>query len=504
MIIARYFGADSATDAFFVAFRIPNFLRRLFAEGSFSQALVPVLSEHRSINDDREVKLFLDRTLGSLALILFAASVAGIIGAPLLTLVFAPGFLGQNEQFDLSVQMLRITFPYLLFITLTACAGGILNAYRRFAIPAITPALLNLSMIAAAIWLAPHLSEPVTALAWGVLIAGCAQLLFQVPALWSTGLLPRPRLGFHDPEVRRVLRRMAPAIFGVSVTQVNLLVDTLIASFLISGSVSWLYYSDRLVEFPLGIFGVAIATVILPHLAQNHADRDEHGFSRSLDWALRWVVLIGTPATLGLMLLAEPLISTLFQYDEFSSRDVEMAGRSLMTYSLGLLGFIATKVLAPGFSARHDFQTPVRFGLYAMLANLLLCLALVSQLSSVGWGHAGLALSTALAALFNSALLLRKLLRERIYRPQAGWWVFLLRIGLGGMAMAGLLSYACDGLPWQEWSLSGRVSHLLYWIAAGGAVYFACLWLAGLRPRHLALQHEIYRLGMPYSAPEGS
>lgn len=503
MIIARYFGADGTTDAFFVAFRIPNFLRRLFAEGSFSQALVPVLSERRSMHDEREVKRFLDRTLGSLALILFAASAAGIIGAPLLILAFAPGFLGQTAQFDLSVQMLRITFPYLFFITLTACAGGILNAYRRFAVPAITPALLNLAMIAAAIWLAPHLSEPVTALAWGVLIAGCAQLLFQAPALWNAGLLPRPRLGFRDPEVRRVLGRMAPAIFGVSVTQVNLLVDTLIASFLISGSVSWLYYSDRLVEFPLGIFGVAIATVILPHLAKNHADRDEQGFSRSLDWALRWVLLIGTPATLGLVLLAQPLMSTLFQYDEFSGRDAEMAGRSLMTYSLGLLGFIATKVLAPGFGARHDFRTPVRFGLYAMLANLLLCLALVTQLAPLGWGHAGLALSTALSALFNSALLLWKLLRERIYRPQAGWWAFLLRIALAGMAMAGLLGYVCGDLPWQDWTSTERVSHLLYWIAAGASVYFACLWLAGLRPRHLALEHEIYRLGLPHSAPEG-
>jgi putative peptidoglycan lipid II flippase len=504
MIIARFFGADGATDAFFVAFRIPNFLRRLFAEGSFAQALVPVLSEQRAMNDDRQVRRFLDRTLGSLALILFAASAAGMIAAPLLILIFAPGFLGQDAQFGLSAQMLRITFPYLFFITLTAFAGGVLNTYRRFAIPAFTPALLNLTMIAAAIWLAPRLPEPVTALAWGVLIAGFAQLAFQIPALWSAGLLPRPRLGFNDPEVRRVLRRMAPAVFGVSVTQVNLLVDTLIASFLISGSVSWLYYSDRLVEFPLGIFGVAIATVMLPHLAKNHADRDEHGFSRALDWALRWVLLIGTPATLGLMWLAEPLMSTLFQYDEFTARDVEMAGRSLMTYSLGLLGFIATKVLAPGFSARHDYRTPVHFGLYAMLANLVLCLALVSQLAPLGWGHAGLALSTALAALFNAALLLRKLLREGIYQPQAGWWAFLFRVSLAGLSMVGLLSYACDGLPWQDWTLSERSFHLSSRIAAAGAVYFACLWLAGLRPRHLTLQQGIYGMGMHQSAPEGT
>ena len=488
MIIARYFGADGNTDAFFVAFRIPNLLRRLFAEGSFAQALVPVLSEQREIRDGPGLKRFLDRTAGSLALIMLLASVAGMIGAPLLILVFAPGFLGQGTQFDLSVRMLRITFPYLFFITLTAFAGGILNTYGRFAIPAITPALLNLLMITAAIWLAPQLPEPVTALAWGVLIAGAAQLVFQIPALHSAGLLPRPRLGFHDPDVRRILSRMAPTIFGVSVTQVNLLVDTLIASFLVSGSVSWLYYSDRLVEFPLGIFGVAIGTVVLPQLAKDHASRDEHNFSRSLDWALRWVLLIGLPATSGLMLLAQPLMSTLFQYDEFTSRDVEMAGRSLMTYALGLLGFIAIKVLAPGFSVRHDLGTLVRYGVYAMFANVLLSLALVSQLAPYGWGHAGLALSTALSALLNSALLLWKLLRDRIYLPQKGWRIYLLRITSANLAMGGLLSCAPDVLSWQNWSLAGRVAHLVCWVAASGATYFLCLWLSGLRPRHLALQ----------------
>ena len=504
MIIARCFGADAATDAFFVAFRIPNFLRRLFAEGSFSQALVPMLSEQREMSGDEQARNFLDRTLGSLALIMLLASVVGMIAAPFLILIFAPGFLGQDTRFDLSVQMLRITFPYLFFITLTAFAGSILNTHRRFAIPALTPALLNLAMIAAAIWLAPYLPEPVTALAWGVLIAGVAQLVFQLSALWRAGLLPRPRLDFHDPDVRRVLNRMAPAIFGVSVTQVNLLVDTLIASFLISGSVSWLYYSDRLVEFPLGIFGVAIGTVILPHLAKHHANRDEQGFSRSLDWALRWVLLIGLPATLSLVLLAEPLMSTLFQYDEFSAGDVEMAGRSLITYALGLLGFIAVKVLAPGFSARHDIRTPVRFGLYAMLVNLVLGLVLVTQLAPHGWGHAGLALSTALAALFNSVLLLWKLRREGVYRPQAGWGEYLLRIAFANFSMGGLLAYASDGLPWQTWTLVERVSHLARWIVAGGAAYFACLWLSGLRFHHLALREGITSMGNPTSAPEGT
>lgn len=491
MLIARYFGADASTDAFFVAFRIPNFLRRLFAEGSFAQAFVPVLSAYKENRDALELKLFLDRTAGSLALILLLASAIGMLGAPLIILFFAPGFLDRNSQFDLSAQMLRITLPYLFFITLTAFAGGILNIQGRFAIPAFTPALLNLAMIAATIWLAPHLQEPVTALAWGVLIAGAAQLALQIPALMRAGLMPRPRLGFQDPDVRHVLNRMAPAIFGVSVTQVNLLVDTLIASFLISGSVSWLYYSDRLVEFPLGIFGVAIATAILPHLAKNHANRDAHGFSQSLDWALRWVLLIGLPATVGLVLLAEPLMSTLFQYDEFTAHDVAMAGRSLMTYSTGLLGFIAVKVLAPGFSARHDFRTPVRFGLYAMLANLLISLTLTPQLAPLGWGHAGLAFSTALAALFNSALLLWKLLKERIFLPRRGWPTYLFRVTLANLAMGGLLVFASNGLPWQAWTLVERVLHLALWIVSGGAAYFVCLWLIGLRPQHLTLGKEI-------------
>jgi putative peptidoglycan lipid II flippase len=488
MVIARYFGADAATDAFFVAFRIPNFLRRLFAEGAFAQAFVPMLSDYRENSDASGLKSFLDRASGSLALIVLLASLAGVVAAPLLILIFAPGFYGQDGPFDLSTAMLRITFPYLFFVTLTAFAGGILNAHGRFAIPAFTPALLNIVMIAAALWLAPQLPLPVMALAWGVLFAGMAQLALQVPALMAAGLLPRPRLGLADPDVRRLLKRMAPAIFGVSVTQVNLLVDTLIASFLMSGSVSWLYYSDRLVEFPLGIFGVALGTAILPHLAKSHARKDAAGFSKAMDWGLRWVLMIGLPATVGLMVLAEPLMSTLFQYDEFGSRDVVMAGRSLMTYSTGLVGFIAVKILASGFNARHDLRTPVRLGLYSMVANLALCLILVFPLSRLGWGHAALALSTALAALFNALLLGYVLLKEGVFHPRPGWRSFLARLLAANLGLGLLLAHFTADLPWQTWSAHERVTGLAVWIAIGGAVYFATLWICGARPAHLALK----------------
>jgi putative peptidoglycan lipid II flippase len=491
MVIARYFGADAATDAFFVAFKIPNFLRRLFAEGSFSQAFVPVLSEYRERRDRAGTQAFLDRAAGSFGLILLGVTVAGMIAAPLLILLFAPGFYRREDQFWLSVDLLRITFPYIFFISLTAFAGGILNTWGRFAVPAFTPVLLNLVMIAAAIWLAPQLAEPVTALAWGVLLAGLAQLAFQVPALLRAGVLPRrPRRAFGDPGVRKVLKLIAPAILGVSVTQLNLLVNTLIASFLISGSVSWLYYSDRLVEFPLGVFGVAIGTVMLPHLSKHHAIADREGFSRSLDWALRWVVLIGLPATLGLALLARPLTVGLFQYDQFSLRDAEMTSRSLSAYAIGLLGFIAVKVLVPGFSARQDLATPARYGIYAVGANIVLSLLLVPELAPLEWGHAGLALAASLAALANAGLLLWKLRRDRIYRPERGWPPFLCRVGLANGGMGLLLAYAAGHYPWQSWPPAERVLNLGLWIAAGFLAYLACLALTGLRPAHVLLRES--------------
>ncbi|MEY2701055.1 MAG: hypothetical protein RIQ52_1810 [Pseudomonadota bacterium] len=490
VVVAQVFGANAATDAFFVAFKIPNFLRRLFAEGAFSQAFVPVLSDYKTHYDRDGIRQFLDRTAGTLAIILMLTTLIGMMAAPAIIFMFAPGFYTQGDAYQLSVEMLRITFPYLFFISMTAFAGGILNTWGYFAIPALTPVLLNIAMIAAALWLTPYMGVPIEALAWGVFFAGALQLLFQFPVLIRSGLMPRLRCGFHDPGVRRIMQLMVPAIFGVSVTQVNLLIDTLIASFLVTGSVSWLYYSDRLVEFPLGIFGVAIGTVILPHLSRNHSSNNSSGFSHSLDWALRWVILIAIPATVGLVLLAQPLISTLFQRDHFSSHDVVMASRSLMTYSTGLLAFIAIKVLVPGFSSRKDLKTPVRCGMYAMLANVIFNLALIFPLAPLGWGHAGLALATAMAAWVNCILLFTRLRRDRIYQPRKGWLFFLLRSLLANGAMGALLWYAATSYPWGDWTLTERITSLALWITLGMLTYASSLWLLGLRPRHLLLHEE--------------
>lgn len=481
MLLARIFGADSGTDAFFVAFKIPNFMRRLFAEGAFAQAFVPVLSDYKQEGGKAALRLFLDRTAGSLALVLMLVTVVGIVAAPAVIMLFAPGFLWEGKQYDLAVQMLRITFPYLFFISSVAFAGGILNTHGKFAVPAFTPVFLNICLIAAAIWLAPLMPEPVVALAWGVFAAGMVQLLFQFPALLRLGLLPRLRFGFRDAGVKRIMKLMLPAIFGVSVTQINLLVDTLIASFLAVGSVSWLYYSDRLVEFPLGVFGIALATVILPNLSQNHAAENADAFSRSLDWGLRLVLLIGMPASVGLLMLAEPMISTLFQYDQFTQTDVVMAGKSLMAYAAGLLGFILVKILVPGFTSRKDMKTPVRFGIYAVCANMAMNLAFVFPLA-----HAGLALATSLGAFFNASLLLRRLLKEKIYKPTQGWRLFFLRVVLGTSAMAAILFHFVDPSLWSAWDAKHRALYLALWIAIAAAVYFGTLLLSGLKPRHFS------------------
>lgn len=481
MLFARIFGADSGTDAFFVAFKIPNFLRRLFAEGAFAQAFVPVLSDYKQQGGKATLRHFIDRTAGTLALILMLTTIAGMLAAPYLIMVFAPGFSWQGEQYDLAVQMLCITFPYLFFISSVAFAGGILNTYGKFAVPAFTPVFLNICLISAAIWLAPLMPQPIVALAWGVFFAGAVQLVFQFPALRRLGLVPSLRFGFRDPGVKRILKLMLPALFGVSVTQINLLLDTLLASFLTAGSISWLYYSDRLVEFPLGIFGIALATVILPNLSKNHAAENTEAFSRSLDWGLKLVVLIGVPASLGLIMLAEPMVSTLFQYHHFGVNDVVMTGRSLMAYSVGLLGFILVKVLVPGFTSRKDMGTPVRFGIYAMIANMLLNIALVFPLA-----HAGLALATSLGAFFNASLLLSKLLKTKIYRPATGWRVFILRIILASSAMASLIYHCVDTSLWHNWGLVDRALNLAMWIAIAATLYAFVLLLSGLRLRHLS------------------
>jgi putative peptidoglycan lipid II flippase len=485
MLIAHIFGVDSATDAFFAAFKVPNFLRRLFAEGAFAHAFVPVLSDYKERGSKIALKEFIDKTAGTLSVFLLLITVAGVVAAPVLIMLLAPGFMWQGTQYELSVQLLQITFPYLFFIALVAFAGGILNAHEQFAVPALTPVFLNICMIAAAIWLAPMMAEPVTALAWGIFAAGVVQLVFQFPPLIRLGLMPRPRLGFNDAGVKRIISLMLPAIFSVSVTQINLLLDTLFASFLTVGSVSWLYYSDRLVEFPLGILGLALGTVILPNLSKSHAAEDQAAFSNALDWGLRLVVLIGLPATIGLVMLAEPMLSTLFQYNEFGVSDVHFAGLSLKAYSLGLLGFILVKVLVPGFTSRGDMKTPVRYGMYAMMVSLGLNLALIFPLA-----HAGLALATSLGAFFNAALLLIRLRKDNVYQPASGWRLFFVRVSLAAGAMSAGLYYFVDADWWNHWNSTERVINLVKWIGLGLLIYTATLLLTGLRLKHLSGMHR--------------
>ncbi|MCM2132206.1 murein biosynthesis integral membrane protein MurJ [Larsenimonas rhizosphaerae] len=482
--IAALFGAGGGADAFFIAFRIPNFLRRLFAEGAFNQAFVPVLSEYATTRSREETRSLLNATAGSLGLVLLAITVVAIVAAPWLVWVFAPGFKDDGHgKLAMTADMLRLTFPYLMLISLTAFSGSILNSWNRFAVPAFTPVLLNISMIGAAFLLSPHLSVPIMALAWGVLIAGIAQLMFQVPFLLRLGLLPVPKPDFRHPGVRRVLRLMGPALFGVSVSQINLLLDTVLASLLAAGSVSWLYYSDRLVELPLGVFGIAIATVILPALSRQHASRDPEHFSKMLDWGLRAVLLIGLPATLALLLLAEPLLIALFHYGAMTDHDVVMAARSLRAYSLGLLAFMLIKVLAPGFYARQDTKTPVKIGVVAMIANMVFNLALIMPLA-----HAGLALATAMSAYLNAFLLGRGLTRRGVLNFQPGWGRFALQLAAGCAVMTAVLLWATpDWAQWLDWSAPIRVVAIVALVVLGCGVYLALLALMGVRVHHFRL-----------------
>lgn len=487
LVLAHVFGANALTDAFFVAFKIPNFLRRLFAEGAFATAFVPVLTEYKTKRDFRELKDFVDHVAGTLGLVLLIVSLLGVVAAPLVVSVFAFGWVldGEHARLALAADMLRLTFPYLLFISLTAFAGGILNAHGRFAVPAFTPVLLNLALIAAALWLAPLMAEPITALAWGVLAAGITQFVFQLPFLARIRLLPRPRPVMHDPGVRRIMRLMLPALFAVSVTQINLLVDTVLASFLVGGSISWLYYSDRLMEFPLGILGVALGTVILPQLSRRHAEESPQHFNHTLDWGLRMAIMFGAPALIGLAMLAGPMIATAFMSNAFDQHDVMMARQSLVAYTVGLLAFILIKVLAPAYYARQDTRTPVRIGVIAMIVNMVCNLLLIVPLQ-----HAGLALATSLSAMLNAYLLFRGLRRAGVYRAEVGWlWVFV-QVGVAGGAMAGLLWWGSPELgDWFVMSRGERLLQLLLWIAAGATVYLGTLVLLGLRLADLRGRH---------------
>ena len=486
MVTAHLFGASAAFDAFSVAFKIPNFMRRLFAEGSFSQAFVPVLSEYQKKESHEEVHRFVNAMGGTLGFALLIATAFGIIFAPLIVRLFAPGFSSHGDRFDLAVTMLRINFPYLFLISLTAFSGAILNTYSRFWVAAFTPVFLNIVMIVAAIWFSPRITTPIIALAWGVFAAGVIQLLFQYPFLKRIHLIPRPRINFKDPGVRRVLKLMVPALFGVSVGQVNLLVDTLFASLLMVGSVSWLYYSDRLMEFPLGVFGVAISTVILPHLSRHHATQSQASFSLTIDWALRAVLLVGVPAGVVLAVMSGPMLSTLFQYGKFDGNSVIMARKSLTMFAVGITPFMLVKVLAAGFYAKQDMRTPVRIGVVAMVMNTLLNISLIWPLE-----HAGIALSTSLAAIVNAGCLFYLLHSREHYQPRAGWKLFAARLLLANLVLAiWLYVGAGDIHEWITQHAMWRVTHLMFLLTSAVAIYLAMLWATGVRIHHLLMPQQ--------------
>jgi len=469
VVLATSFGASLAADAFYVAFRIPNFFRRIFAEGAFSQAFVPVLSEYRNRSDEAAIRVFISHMSASLGLILLLVVLLGVLASSAIVTVLAPGFLDEPEKFATTVSMLRITFPYLLFISLVAMSGGIMNACHHFTIPAFTPVLLNLSMIAAALLLAPLMDGSAVALAWGVFVAGLVQLFFQFPKLRQMNLLVFPRINWQDEGVRKVGKLMVPAIVGSSAAQINLLINTILASFLVTGSVTWLYYSDRLMEFPLGIFGIALATVILPALSDTHHSRSKEEFSVLLDWALRWAVLIGLPASVALVLLSEALLATLFQYQAFTAWDVGMASKSLIAFSLGLPGLILIKVLAPGFFARQDTRTPARIAVISVVVNIVFSLLLIKPLA-----HTGLALALTVSAYVNSGLLYYTLRKQGILHLQPGWPFFLARVFVASIGMGLVLYYGAGDLQlWINAGMLERISRLTILIVTGSVIYFS-------------------------------
>lgn len=487
VVIANLLGAGASADVFFFANRIPNFLRRLFAEGAFNQAFIPVMTEYKQTRSFKDTQDLLAAVSGTLGMIVTLVTLVGVMGSGVVTALFGMGWFlewandgPEAYKFELASLLLKITFPYLWFISFTAMAGAILNTFGKFAVSSFTPVFLNLAIIAAALWISPRLAEPELGLAIGVFLGGLLQFLFQFPFLWRLRMLVRPRWAWHHPGVVKIRTLMIPALFGVSVSQVNLLFDTVLASFLATGSISYLYYSDRLLEFPLGLFGIAIATVILPALSSRHVEQSKEGFAATMDWGVRMVLLMGFPAMVGLIVLSEPMLRVLFMRGEFGAEEVLAASKSLVAYGVGLQAFMLIKVLAPGYYARQDTKTPVRFGIIAMVANMVFNAMLIFPL-----GYVGLALATAMSGILNASLLAWGLSRRDIYQPSRQTWLFSAKVALASAGMAALLWWLSPSLTvWAEWGLLNSSLHLFGYIGAGALCYGILLLVSGVRIKH--------------------
>lgn len=478
ILVASYFGTRA--DAFFVAFKIPNLFRRFFAEGAFANAFVPVLSEYKTRGPHDSVQHLVQTAFGSLCTLLLPLTLVGVFGAPLLVSLFAPGFRDAPAKFQLTADLLQITFPYLWLVSLTAFAGSVLNTYQKFLIPAAAPMVLNLCLIGFTLALAPTLEEPLMALAWGVFTAGFLQLLLHLPQLYQLKVLGIPKVNFKDPGVKKILTLMAPIVFGASVYQINLMVDVFIASFLPEGSVTWLYFSDRLVQLPLGMIAIALSVVILPSLSEQHAAADPKAFSKTLDWAVKVIWLIGLPSTLGLILLAEPILSTLFLHGEMTQTDILKMVPSLRAYAAGLFAFMMIKVLAPGFFAQQDSSTPVKIGIKAMILSIALNFPL-----AYWFDHVGLALSTSIGAMANMLWLYLALKQRKMYQGSSGWRATIVRVILANGVMGSILAGGLYQLPFPlEGAIWQRALLLLGWVIAGFTSYVMALAALGFRPKH--------------------
>lgn len=486
IVLLNVFGAGKDFDTFVVAFRIPNFFRRLFAEGAFSQAFIPVLTEYKTSKTHAEVQILISRVFGCLLTAMSLLTFVAMVAAPAIIYLYAPGFHNDPEKFDLAVDMFRLTIPYLMFMSLTAFASSILNSYGSFASPAFSPVLLNIAMIAGAWWLTPFMAEPIMALGWAVVVAGVLQLAIQIPELWKKNLLIPPKVDFKHEGVDRILKLMLPALFGVSVTQINLLLNTIWASFMQDGSVSWLYSAERMTELPLGLIGVAIGTVILPSLSARHAEQDQAKFKSMIDWAAKIIMLVGIPASIALFMLSTPIIQALFQRGEFTLEDTHMTALALQCMSAGVISFMLIKVFAPGFYAQQDTKTPVRVGLMAVAANAILNVVFIGFFKLIDWHaeHMALALASSGSALVNAGMLYFYLHKRNIYRFGAHWKKLGFQFLVANITMIAALAYA---LTWYQGDIAQwlRITEVVGLCVLGVAAYVIGLLITGFRPRHL-------------------